>query len=77
MTVPADLDRRFRDAAARTGLLDAAYDGGATALGTGAGVEVATWTRDGVRISWRRRSGSWSPPEELFEVASKLYRMSR
>ena len=26
MTVPADLDRRFRDAAARTGLLDAAYD---------------------------------------------------
>lgn len=26
MTVPADLDRRFRDAAVHTGLLDAAYD---------------------------------------------------
>ena len=26
MTVPADLDRRFRDTAARTGLLDASYD---------------------------------------------------
>src|SRR5262245_9020280 len=26
VTVPADLDRRFRDAAARTGLLDASYD---------------------------------------------------
>ena len=26
MTVPTDLDRRFRDAAARTDLLDAAYD---------------------------------------------------
>lgn len=26
MTVPAELDERFRDAAARTGLLDAAYD---------------------------------------------------
>lgn len=26
MTVPADLDHRFRDAAARAGLLDAAYD---------------------------------------------------
>ena len=26
MTVPADLDRRFRDAAARAGMLDAAYD---------------------------------------------------
>ena len=26
MTVPADLDRRFRDTAARTGMLDAAYD---------------------------------------------------
>lgn len=26
MSVPADLDRRFRDAAARTGMLDAGYD---------------------------------------------------
>jgi methylated-DNA-[protein]-cysteine S-methyltransferase len=26
MTVPTDLDRRFRDAAVRTGLLDASYD---------------------------------------------------
>ena len=26
MTVPTELDRRFRDAAARAGLLDAAYD---------------------------------------------------
>ena len=26
MTVPADLDRRFRDTAARAGMLDAAYD---------------------------------------------------
>ncbi len=33
MTVPADLDRRFRDAAARAGLLDAAYDVIDTELG--------------------------------------------
>ena len=33
MTVPTDLDRRFREAAARSGMLDAAYDVIDTELG--------------------------------------------
>lgn len=49
MTVPSDLDRRFRDAAARAGLLDAAYDVIDTALGP---LLVAVTDRGLVRISF-------------------------
>lgn len=49
MTVPADLDRRFRDAAARAGLLDAAFDVVDSPLGE---LLVATSDRGLLRISF-------------------------
>jgi len=49
MSVPVDLDRRFRDAAARSGMLDAAYDVVDSPLGP---LLVATGGRGIVRISF-------------------------
>lgn len=49
MTVTVDLDRRFRDAAARSGLLDAAYDVVETPLGE---LVVAVTERGLLRISY-------------------------
>ena len=49
MTVSTDLDRRFRDAAARSGLLDAAYDVVDSPLGR---LLVATGDRGILRISY-------------------------
>ena len=49
MTVPADLDRRFRDSAARAGLLDAAYDVIDSPLGP---LLVAASTQGLLRISF-------------------------
>ncbi len=49
MTVPTDLDRRFRDAASRSGLLDAAYDVVDTPIGA---LLVAATDRGLLRISF-------------------------
>ena len=49
MSVPADLDRRFRDAAARSGLLDAGYDLVDSPLGR---LLVAATERGLLRISF-------------------------
>ncbi|HSP73792.1 MAG TPA: methylated-DNA--[protein]-cysteine S-methyltransferase, partial [Gaiellaceae bacterium] len=49
MTVPAELDRRFRDAAAAEGLLDAAYDLVDSPVGT---LLVAATDRGLYRISY-------------------------
>ena len=49
MTVPSELDRRFRDAAARAGLLDAAYDVIDSELGP---LLAAVTDRGVVRISF-------------------------
>jgi len=49
MSVPVDLDRRFRDAAARSGMLDAAYDVVDSPLGP---LLVATGDRGILRISF-------------------------
>jgi methylated-DNA-[protein]-cysteine S-methyltransferase len=49
MTVPVELDRRFREAAARSGMLDAAYDLVDSPLGT---LLVAAGDRGILRISY-------------------------
>lgn len=49
MTVPTDLDRRFRESAARAGLLDAAYDVVDSPIGP---LLVATTDRGLLRISF-------------------------
>ena len=49
MSIPTDLDRRFRDAAARSGMLDAGYDLVDTPLGE---LLVAATDRGLLRISF-------------------------
>ena len=49
MSIPMDLDRRFRDAAARSGMLDAGYDLVETPLGE---LLVAAADRGLLRISF-------------------------
>ncbi len=63
MTVPADLDHRFRDAAARSGLLDAAFDVVETPLGD---LMVAVTNRGLLRISYD------SDPEGTLERVSQV-----
>lgn len=63
MTVPTDLDRRFRDAAARAGMLDAAYDVLDTELGP---LLVAVTDHGLARISYD------PDPERELEWLSRL-----
>jgi methylated-DNA-[protein]-cysteine S-methyltransferase len=64
MTVPTDLDRRFREAAAAAGLLDAAFDLADTPLGT---LLVATTDRGLYRIAFE-------PDRALDELSEALGR---
>jgi len=63
MSVPADLDRRFRDAAAASGLLDAGYDVIESPLGQ---LLVAAGDRGILRISFD------PDPEQQLERLSRL-----
>jgi methylated-DNA-[protein]-cysteine S-methyltransferase len=63
MTVPTDLDRRFREAAVRAGLLDAGYDVVESPIGP---LLVAATDRGLLRISF---SGSFDPAATLEEIA--------
>lgn len=63
MTVSPDLDRRFRDAAARAGLLDAAYDVVESPVGP---LFVATTDRGLLRISFD------ADPEHQLERLARL-----
>jgi methylated-DNA-[protein]-cysteine S-methyltransferase len=60
MNVPTDLDRRFREAAARAGLVDVAYDVAASPVGD---LLVAVTDRGLCRIAYR-------PDEAVDELAS-------
>ena len=62
MTIPAELDLRFRDAAVRAGLLDAGYDVVESPLGP---LLVAATDRGLLRISFSGRE----PEAELEEIA--------
>jgi methylated-DNA-[protein]-cysteine S-methyltransferase len=62
-TVPADLDRRFRDAAVQAGLLDAGYDVLESPVGP---LLVASTDRGLLRISYSSR---YEPEETLEEIA--------
>ncbi len=62
MTIPAELDLRFRDAAVRAGLLDAGYDVVESPLGP---LLVAATDRGLLRISFSGRD----PEAELEEIA--------
>jgi len=63
MTVPTDLDRRFREAAVRASLLDAAYDVVESPVGH---LLVAATDRGLLRISFSDR---FDPEETLEEIA--------
>jgi methylated-DNA-[protein]-cysteine S-methyltransferase len=63
MTVPSDLDRRFRDAAAAAGLLDAGFDVVESPVGP---LFVAATARGVVRIAFR------ADPEEEMERLARL-----
>ena len=63
MTVPTDLDHRFRDAAARAGLFDAAYDVIDSELGP---LLAAVTDRGLVRISFDPE------PEQELEALARL-----
>jgi methylated-DNA-[protein]-cysteine S-methyltransferase len=63
MTIPADLDRRFREAAVRADLLDAAYDVIESPIGP---LLVAATDRGLLRISFNR---SYDPDTTLEEIA--------
>jgi methylated-DNA-[protein]-cysteine S-methyltransferase len=63
MTVPSDLDRRFREAAVRASLLDAAYDVVDSPVGR---LLVATTDRGVLRISFSER---FEPDETLEDIA--------
>jgi methylated-DNA-[protein]-cysteine S-methyltransferase len=62
MNVPTDLDRRFREAAARAGLVDVAYDVAASPVGD---LLVAVTDRGLCRIAYR-------PDEAVDELASEF-----
>ena len=64
MTVPATLDKRFREAAAAAGLLDVAYDFAETPVGT---LLIATTERGLCRISYDPE-----PERELDRLAKLL-----
>ena len=64
MTVPTDLDRRFRDAADREGLVDVAYDLADSPVGE---LLVAVTERGLCRIAYR-------PDDALDELAARLRR---
>jgi methylated-DNA-[protein]-cysteine S-methyltransferase len=66
MTVPDDLDRRFRDAAVRAGLLDAAYDVLDSPVGP---LLVAASPRGIIRISFERRFAMEGTLEQVVSAA--------
>ena len=63
MTIPTDLDLRFREAAARSGLLDVGYDVVESPIGP---LLVAVTDRGLMRVSF---SGGFDPDETLEEIA--------
>ena len=63
MTVPTDLDRRFRDAAVRAGLLDAGYDVVDTPIGP---LLVAATDRGLLRVSF---AAGFDPQATLEDIA--------
>ena len=68
MTVPTDLDHRFRDAAARSGLLDAAYDVFESPLGE---LLVATTDRGLLRVSYVQGFDPIATIEEIARLAGR------
>jgi methylated-DNA-[protein]-cysteine S-methyltransferase len=66
MNVPTDLDRRFRDAAVRAGMLDAAYDVVESPVGP---LLVAATDRGLLRISFSERYEPEATLEEIARVA--------
>jgi methylated-DNA-[protein]-cysteine S-methyltransferase len=66
MTVPTTLDSRFRDAAVRSGLLDAAYDVIDTPLGP---LLLAATDRGLLRVSYAARLDPHSVVEEVARIA--------
>jgi len=66
MTIPVDLDRRFREAAARAGLLDAGYDVIQSPIGA---LLVAATDRGLLRISFNRGYDPEATLEEIARVA--------
>jgi methylated-DNA-[protein]-cysteine S-methyltransferase len=68
MTVPTDLDRRFRDTAARSGLLDAAYDVFESPLGE---LLVATTDRGLLRVSYVQNFDPAATIDEIARLAGR------
>jgi methylated-DNA-[protein]-cysteine S-methyltransferase len=68
MTVPTDLDRRFRDAAARSGMLDAGYDVIESPIGP---LLVATSDRGLLRISFERGRDPDATLEQVARAAGR------
>ena len=88
MTIPTDLDRRFRDTAVRSGLLDAGYDVSTRRSGrcssprpTAGSLRISFDPRSGARSS-RRSRGSAGPrvlraPHALDETPTRARRVLR
>ena len=81
MSIPTDLDRRFRDAAARSGMLDAGYDLVETPLGE---LLVAATDRGLLRISFdpdpgrrARAASSGSPGRRVLRSSASIDNVHR
>lgn len=75
MTVPTDLDRRFREAAVRAELLDAAYDVVDSPIGP---LLVAATDRGVLRISFTDRFAAEATLEDVARIAGpRVLRASR
>ena len=53
-------------------LIDPTFDGAPVTVGVGTGSETAAWGHEEVDVSWRSRTGNWSPPLPVFGPGSVL-----